>query len=147
MVQKSIRPIAIALMSWNGKILVFEGYDKIREEFFYRPLGGGIDFGEYSRETIRREIMEEIGLLICEIRYLFTLENIFVCDGIPGHEIVQVYDAKLENESLYGKEIDGFEENGEILHCMWKSVEEIQAEGRPLYPEGLPEKLQQKRAK
>ena len=143
MVANSIRPTAIALLSWKDKILVFEGYDKIKGEYFYRPLGGGIDFGEYSHKTIKREIMEEIGAEICDVHYLYTLENIFICDGIPGHEIVQVFDAKLEDTSLYGKDLDAVEDNGVVFHCMWKSLEEIRAEGRPLYPDGLPEKLQE----
>lgn len=142
MTAHSIRPIAIALLSWKNKILVFEGYDKIKDEFFYRPLGGGIEFGEHSQKTIKREIMEEIGAHICDIRFLYTLENIFVHDGEPWHEIVQVYDAKLEDPSLYGKEIDAVENDGKTFHCMWKSLDEIREEGRPLYPDGLPEKLQ-----
>ena len=142
MAANSIRPIAIALIKWNDKYLVFEGYDKIKDEYFYRPLGGGIEFGEYGYQTIEREVMEEIGAKIYDIRYLYTLENIFVHDGKHWHEIAQVYKAKLEDKSLYGKEMEAVEDNGVIFHCLWKSLEEIKKEGRPLYPDGLPEKIQ-----
>jgi hypothetical protein len=41
-----IRPIALCVFHNNNRILVFEGYDKAKDEIFYRPLGGGIEFGE-----------------------------------------------------------------------------------------------------
>jgi 8-oxo-dGTP pyrophosphatase MutT (NUDIX family) len=87
-----IRPIAICVFRNNNCILVFEGYDKATDKVFYRPLGGGIEFGEHSQETICREIMEEINLEVDEttLKYLGTLENIFTYMDDIGHEIVQV---------------------------------------------------------
>lgn len=41
--------------------------------------GGGIDFGETSEETLKREIFEEMGLVVTEIdnkpEYFFTFKN------------------------------------------------------------------------
>ena len=85
-----IRALAICIFSHNGKILVFEGYDPLKDEIFYRPLGGGIEFGERSEEAIHRETMEEIDAEVKDLVYLGALENIFVFNGEPGHEIVQV---------------------------------------------------------
>lgn len=141
MVRNHVCPKAMVLLSWEDKILVFEGYDKIKDVFYYRPLGGEIEFGEYAHQAVKREIMEEIGLNIYDIRYLFTLESIYVCDGIPGHEIDLVFDAKLENPSLYGKEFDAVENDGKVFHCTWMSLEEINDFGRSLYPDGLSELL------
>ena len=73
-----IRPIAICLFRYENKILVAEGKDPIKDQTFYRPLGGGIEFGERSEETIRREIREELNEEVTALRYLGTLENIFV---------------------------------------------------------------------
>ena len=136
MTRNYVCPKAMVLMSWNDKILVFKGYDTIKDHYYYRLLGGEIEFGEYARQAIKREMMEEIGVSICDIRYLFTLESLFVCDGVPGHEIDRRY------PSLYGKEFNAVENDGQVFHSMWKSLEEIQQDGRPLYPNGLPEKLQ-----
>ena len=33
---REIRPIAICIFYHNNKILVFEGFDKVKNEFFYR---------------------------------------------------------------------------------------------------------------
>jgi 8-oxo-dGTP pyrophosphatase MutT (NUDIX family) len=96
-----IRPLAICVFRHSNKILVFEGIDPATDETFYRPLGGGIEFGEYSTDTVRRELREEIGAEVRDLVYLGTLENIFTYDGEPGHEIVQVYDGALTEPGLY----------------------------------------------
>ncbi|WP_460164643.1 NUDIX domain-containing protein [Pseudomonas sp. S2_F03] len=54
-----------------------------------------MEFGETSAQAIVREVQEELGLAITDVRLLGTLENIFTYAGRPGHEIVQVYDARV----------------------------------------------------
>ena len=82
-----IRPLAICVFRRHDRILVAEGYDPVKKQSFYRPLGGGIEFGEYSQQTIRRELLEEIGAEVCKLKYLGTLENVYVFNGTPGHEM------------------------------------------------------------
>src|SRR5512141_3072532 len=95
--QNKIRALAICVFRNNNRILVFKGYDPTKDQTFYRPLGGGIEFGETSEETVHREIKEELGEEVTDLKYLGTLENIFVFNAKPGHEIVQVYDGRLVN--------------------------------------------------
>ena len=76
-----IRPIAICLFRHNNRILVSEGFDSIRQDYYYRPLGGSIEYGETSREAVAREIREELGAEIENIRLLGVVENIFVYRG------------------------------------------------------------------
>ena len=134
-----IRPVAICLFRKNDKILVFEGYDPIKGETFYRPLGGAIEFGEHSADTIHREIMEEIDAEVKDLVYLGTLENIFIFDGGPGHEIVQVYDGALKESRLYEQVvIIGHEADvEEHFRAMWKSLDEFGPGKSILYPDGL----------
>ena len=138
-----IRPIAICIFRRNDRILVAEGYDPVKEEHFYRPLGGGIEFGEYSDQTIHRELREEIQADVSELTYLGTHENIYVFNGTPGHQIVRVYDGLLKDEMLYeqpvivGQELD-IETS---FQAVWKDIQEFR-EGRSiLYPTGLLEML------
>jgi 8-oxo-dGTP pyrophosphatase MutT (NUDIX family) len=139
-----IRPIAICVFLRNNKILVSEAYDPLKDEHFFRPLGGGIEFGENSRETVCRELLEEVNLALDEesLRYLGALENIFVYNGTPGHEIVIIYDGALkESEGYERAEILGKELNGENIRAVWKSLDEF-GEGKAiLYPTGLLELL------
>ncbi|MEX2081522.1 MAG: NUDIX domain-containing protein, partial [Dehalococcoidia bacterium] len=67
-------------------MLVFRGYDAVKEQAFYRPLGGGIEFGETAEEAVIREMREEIGAETRVMRHLMTVENLFTYEGQPGHE-------------------------------------------------------------
>jgi 8-oxo-dGTP pyrophosphatase MutT (NUDIX family) len=117
--------------------LVVEAHDPVKQETFYRPLGGGIEFGETSKATVVREIREEIGAEIADLRYIGTLENIFTYNGADGHEIVQIYDARFVDEALYAaSRILGVESDGEPIHIVWKPLGHFSAE-HPLYPDGL----------
>jgi 8-oxo-dGTP pyrophosphatase MutT (NUDIX family) len=135
-----IRPIAICVFLNNNRILVMEGYDPIKNEHFYRPLGGGIEFGEYSRKTICRELREELNVEVDEatLRYLGTLENIFTFNGDPGHEIVLIYDGAFKGNGTYEQAvIRGKEASGEDVRAVWKDLDEF-GEGKSiLYPDDL----------
>ena len=139
-----IRPIAICIFLKDNKILVSEGYDPIKDETFYRPLGGGIEFGESSKKTICREIMEEINVEVDgdSLRYLGAVENIFTFNGALGHEIVLAYDGALIESGLYEQAvIVGKEANGEDIRAVWKDLDEFSAGKSILYPTGLLEIL------
>ena len=140
-----IRPLAICIFRNQNRILVAEGYDPIKGETFYRPLGGGIEFGERSEETICRELMEEIGVELKQdtLQYLGVVENIFIFNGIPGHEIVLIYDGVLQDSRLYNRAVIlGKEANGEEIRAMWKHLDEFGVGKSILYPEGLKEMLE-----
>jgi 8-oxo-dGTP pyrophosphatase MutT (NUDIX family) len=142
MFTEKIRPIAICLCRDGERILVAEGYDSKKGETFYRPLGGTIEFGERGAETVRREFLEEIGATLTDVRYLGTLENIFVYEGRGGHEIVLVYDGRLDDQSLYRKEIIEGNEFGEKFKAVWKRLDEFGDGKPPVYPDGLLELLE-----
>ena len=137
-----IRPLVICLFRHADAILVMESYDPTDGEPWYRPLGGGIEFGEHSRDALIREIHEELGASITDLRYLFTIENIFVYDGRPGHEIVQVYDGRFVDATIYQRKIlYALEGNDEQFDAMWKTLEFFRQGHAPLYPDGLLERL------
>jgi 8-oxo-dGTP pyrophosphatase MutT (NUDIX family) len=144
MKKKRIRPLAICVFRHNDRILVAEGYDSVKDEYFYRPLGGGIEFGESSVETICRELMEEINVEVDResLKYLGMVENIFHFNGIPSHEIVLIYDGALKEAGLYEQSmILGKKINGEDIQVMWKNIDEFSEGKSILYPTGLIEML------
>jgi len=137
MKSEHIRVIAICLFRINGNILVFEGFDSVKETYFYRPLGGEVDPGETTEEAIVREIHEELGQKIVDIRLLGVLENLFVLEGAPGHEIVFVYDGRFADESVYRKtSLTVQEDNGDVLEATWRSLDSFD-NFRRLVPESL----------
>ncbi|MBD2257816.1 NUDIX domain-containing protein [Pseudanabaena sp. FACHB-2040] len=137
MKKKRMRAIAICLFRHQGRILVNEGFDSVKQETFFRPLGGGIDFCETSRDAIVREVREELGAEISEVQLLGVLESIFLYLGEPGHEIVFVYDARFVDASLYDQEQLAVQEGDRRFTATWKSLAEMTGPGRQLVPEGL----------
>lgn len=89
------KTLAICVLRRGDSILVAEGYDRVRGETFYRPLGGKVEFGEHGHQALSRELREEIGAEIINIRSIGLVENIFLYEGKPGHEIVLVSEGLL----------------------------------------------------
>jgi 8-oxo-dGTP pyrophosphatase MutT (NUDIX family) len=143
MPKRRVRALAICLFSHEGRILASEGFDPLKNETFYRPLGGRIEFGETAAETVRRELLEEIQAEVTALEYLETLENIFVFNGEPGHEIVMVFDGQLADAALYGQPVIERTDShsGELLRVFWKPLSDFGPGRPPLYPHGLLELL------
>ena len=74
---KEIKPISLGIAIKNNKLLVGEGFDKVKNQTFYRCLGGGIEFLEKSSDALKREFKEEIGADIAVKNFLGISENIF----------------------------------------------------------------------
>lgn len=103
--------------------------------------GGGIEFGETSAQAVIREVDEELGLSITDVRLLGTLENIFTFAGTPGHEIVQVYDAKFVDASVYERpHLNAHESDGAVFIAKWLPLDSITGD-TSLVPDGLYELL------
>lgn len=134
-----IRPIALCIVWRADAVLVYEGFDPSKRQTFYRPLGGGIEFGEHSSAAAVRELREELGTRFLVPQLIGTIENIFVYDGETGHEIVQLYEGTLGDTGLYARdELVANEDNGLQYHVRWMPLASFLSYGAPpLYPEGL----------
>lgn len=117
-----IRVIAICIIRRGDKILVCEYFDQGRNTPFYRPLGGAVEFGETTQQTIKREIREEIDQETADLKLLTVLENIFTLEGKTGHEIVYVYEGHFADEAAYQRESFEVHEEGEILTASWRPL-------------------------
>ena len=135
-----IRPLAICVFRRQDKIFVSRGYDAHKDQTFYRPIGGKIEFGEHAFDTVVREVMEEIGADVVDLIYLGALENIFTYEGKPGHEIILIYDGRFSDPTLNQDDasVCGIDD-GEILYeGSWKRLDFFRADDAPpLYPAGL----------
>lgn len=136
-----IRPIALCVFQHNDELLVMEGYDPSRDLTFYRPLGGGIEFGETSREALIREMREELGAEVTNLRLSGTLENIFTYNNIPGHEIVLYYRGDLVDPAFYARPEIKLDLEGGTGRAVWVPLEAFRRGDFPLYPDGLLEML------
>ena len=140
-----IRPLALCVFRNEDKVFLARGYDSTKDEVFYRPIGGRIEFGERGHETIIREVKEEIDADVKEVRYLGALENIFHYEGIPGHEIVLIYDGRFADPALNRDDavVQGIDDGGILYQGAWHTVADFrQPKAPPLYPDGLLQMLQ-----
>jgi 8-oxo-dGTP pyrophosphatase MutT (NUDIX family) len=130
-----IRAIALGVI-WRGDaLLVFEGRDDVKDETYYRPLGGGIEVGEYSSAALKREFLEELAADITVGERLGVLENVFTWRGSPGHEIAFLFDAEFTDDSLYQR--DEYKILDDPSIARWVPFADFRAGGKILYPHGL----------
>lgn len=129
------RALVLGLFEHEGRILVFEGRDPRRDLVFYRPLGGGIEFGEHSREALVREVREELGLQAEALDLVGVMENLFTHQGRQGHEIVFVYHARFTDPAVYEGPVP-YTDRPES-HAVWVPVADFVEGRRVLFPEGL----------
>ena len=139
-----IRPITICLFQNDGRILVTPINTSGGVLLGYRPLGGGIEFGELGVDCIKREMMEELSAEITNLNFLYIIENIFTYEGEPKHEIVFVYDAQFRDKTLYAKDkLEGYEQEvDDYFKAMWMPVSYfIENPHMPLFPNHLLEHI------
>ena len=121
----------------DGHYLVVKGYDRIKDESFYRFIGGGVEFMEHAADALKREFKEEINADIVVGERLGFLENLFTFNGRNGHEYVIIYDVEFKDKTFYTKKSVVGNENGkEVFICEWLDVS---AADEPLYPPGTKE--------
>lgn len=129
---REIRPIVLGLVKKGNKLLVSKGYDKVKQQEFYRCLGGGIEFLEKSEDALKREFKEELNIEIKVDKFLGISENIFTFEGKDAHEIALLYDASIKEEDYKEKYKIIDEEDSEAI---WVDINRFKNKELILYPE------------
>lgn len=123
-------------------IFVGEGFDSAAKEFFYRPLGGCIEFGERSEEALAREFREELGAELVDLRPFGVLENIFRYEGEDRHEVLFLYSCGFKDEAFLADKAYEYRESGGAAHkASWMSFEDWSTGQRHIVPDGLVDML------
>ncbi|MCC5599929.1 NUDIX hydrolase [Nostoc favosum] len=131
-----IRVIALGLIRDGERIFLSEGYDPVKQETFYRALGGGVEFGETSRAALEREFQEEIQADLTNIKYLGCIENLFTFSGRQGHEIIQLYQCDFVDSKFYQLESLVFSESQTHKHrALWIDISRLKSGALRLVPE------------
>mgnify|MGYP000097271857 CR=1 FL=1 len=138
---RDIRPVAVGVpeRETNGEreVLLCRLRDEVAEETFYRPVGGGIEFGELSDDALVREFREELSVEVIEFDMLDTLENTFTFRGSEAHEIWFLYAVTLSEDWPYEREsFRGVEDDGEPFPVEWVPVADLHES--TVYPVELP---------
>jgi ADP-ribose pyrophosphatase YjhB (NUDIX family) len=122
--------------------LVLVGRDPTKtSDVFHRLLGGHLEFHETALDGVVREVMEETGTTLVEPRLLGVLENRFVYNGEPGHEVVFVYTGRLADPDVVPPEGATLSDEGIPMPVVWRALDASGDELPPLYPDGLDDLL------
>ena len=62
--------------------------------------GGFVDMEETGEQGMAREVMEETGLKVTHLRFLFSLPNLYLYSGIVVHTLDMFYECQVEDLSL-----------------------------------------------
>lgn len=132
--EEKIKIKAMCLFHKDGKVLVAKCFDKIKNEHFYRILGGSVNFFETGEAGIRREIQEELSSEIENLKLVDVIENLFTYEGSKGHEIVFLYTGDLARKELYAQNVIHIIEDTYEVDAEWIPVSDILNGKIPLYP-------------
>ena len=77
------------LMNEQQQVLVSDEY--IRGEYFTKFPGGGLEFGEGTRDCLKREFMEEMNLKVEVGEHLYTTDYFQQSAFRKGQQILSIY--------------------------------------------------------
>lgn len=129
---------AAGVLIHNGKILLHRNINSDH----YALIGGRVEIGESSDNTIKREIEEELGKNIEITGYISTIENFFEMKDSKYHEIMFVHKIEFTNDE--DKKIEYTMKNREgkdYLQYEWIDLNKI--EEYPLVPKVIKDILKE----
>ena len=77
------------LLGKNKEVLVSDEF--IRGGQYTKFPGGGLEFGEGTRDCLRREFMEEMNLSVRVTDHLYTTDFFQMSAFNPEHQIISIY--------------------------------------------------------
>jgi ADP-ribose pyrophosphatase YjhB (NUDIX family) len=77
------------LLGENKQVLVSDEF--IRGKYYTKFPGGGLEFGEGTRECLKREFMEEMNLNVKIGDHIYTTDFFQLSAFNPDHQIISIY--------------------------------------------------------
>lgn len=136
--QSRIRVKSLAWIEEDGSLFVVKMTDKVKMDYYYRPIGGSVEFGELAFDAVQREAQEELSAEIQITGNPLVLENLFTCDGEPGHEIVYLFPCRFVDQIFYDRKTFKLTEiDGSHWDALWVKLEDCLDGSLRLVPEAL----------
>lgn len=140
--QPAILPVALCIFRYQHSLLVREVVSGDGEQPMYSLPGGIVVFGEYSWETVRREMRDTFAQEIKNLMFLGPTEQVVQQADGASHEIIFMFEAEFVNREVYRHaELAGKTPKGEIYRTTWQPISLFKRKRARLYPEGLLEML------
>ena len=77
------------LINQQKQVLVSD--ELIRGNYYTKFPGGGLEFGEGTRDCLKREFMEEMNLLVEIGEHIYTTDFYQMSAFNPSHQIISIY--------------------------------------------------------
>ncbi len=113
-----ISPCIIVLIVKGDKVLLAQG-ERHREQGWYSTIAGFIETGESAEQAVIREVKEEVGVDVVNIKYMNSQAWPF------PNQLMLGYIAEYESGTIVP-------EKGEIADAQWFSIEQL-----PKYPPSI----------
>lgn len=112
-----------ALLMHDERVLVM--HEPFQGKLIYKFPGGGLEFGEGTRECLVRELKEELNLEIEVEEHLYT-QDFFMQNAFdPEEQIILIYyRASISDKNL--EQLKVLE--GDIDELLWTRIDELNAE-------------------
>lgn len=113
-----------AIIIENGKVLLNQAGPNM--DYWFIP-GGRAELLETSEESLRREMLEELGEEVDVERLLWVEERFFAHEGFDIHAVVMYYRVHLPADSpLYDQDATHhFEDGGTSCLCKWHDLDKL----------------------
>jgi ADP-ribose pyrophosphatase YjhB (NUDIX family) len=106
------------LVNDDEQILVSDEF--IRGSYITKFPGGGLEFGEGTRECLRREFLEEMSLDVSVEEHIYTTDYFQISAFNPSHQIISIYYRVQANDTikvpLRDKPFDFDEQQLQVYH-------------------------------
>lgn len=86
------------LLGENRQVLVSDEF--IRGNYYTKFPGGGLEFGEGTRDCLKREFKEEMDLEIEVGDHIYTTDYFQMSAFNPDHQIISIYYFAIAKESI-----------------------------------------------
>jgi NAD+ diphosphatase len=90
--------VTVILQAPDGKIILTKRRFDPNSGFYDLP-GGFVDIGESAEEAAKREIFEELGIKIDDLKYLISFPNEYAFEGISYFTCDLAFTSPVENLS------------------------------------------------
>ncbi len=127
------------LLDAQNRLLVSDEY--IRSEFFTKLPGGGLEFGEGTRDGLAREFMEETGITVNVGKHLYTTDFFQISAFNKKDQIISIYymvsSAECEKIKTSEKNFDFSpdqiaDKNGTFESFRWVNFEDLNEDSMSL---------------